>query len=576
MSTEENEVRTRLTIAAEAAMGSLRSVHGAAKRLFDQFDRIKSVVVGAAGVGGMFAFGEGVRDADRLYERVARLQAVTGSSVKSIDAMVDVLEKGGIEGEATEQVIIRMTKGLQSAAGAAALTGEQSADLRKKFQLLGVDIKKGPQDMLVQMAGAAAQGKLQVVDLMKLFRMGPEQAAQMMYFLRQGPAEIKKTMDAQASDSSRITAQSLQQYQTMLKAKRLAKDAIGDTFAIVYRTFFPALTKFFQAITAQLERWQPQIQRAMDYLSSHMEQVVKMVERIAVLSAGNKLLSLVTGKGIGGLLERGGGLLKEMAGAKAGAVGGPLGPLEPLRGAISMLLRLRPLVASIGRLAGIGAAVLVAVEGVKLLAADWDGVRSSLMATFQSVVGHVRTIWGYLGPPLMKIAQQAAKAILWTVDKIGWWIDKTLFVIEKLAWVVGKILSVFSSIIGGLTSAASWIASKIGFGADNGEVDMTDSEFYASHTAAQARTFNQLYRQGEVQKILAGQKGVLDAQALARQLSTSNVNIQQDFRGSRIEVKQEFAEGFDAGKVIVAMTDRLATLGERRLTSGFAPLYGTR
>jgi hypothetical protein len=49
-----------------------------------------------------------------------------------------------------------------------------------------------------------------------------------------------------------------------------------------------------------------------------------------------------------------------------------------------------------------------------------------------------------------------------------------------------------------------------------------------------------------------------------------------DFRGSRFDITQKFAEGFDPDRVAVAFASDLATLGERKLQSGFTPLYAIR
>jgi len=49
-----------------------------------------------------------------------------------------------------------------------------------------------------------------------------------------------------------------------------------------------------------------------------------------------------------------------------------------------------------------------------------------------------------------------------------------------------------------------------------------------------------------------------------------------DFRGSRFDIKQDFAEGFDPDRIAVAFTNDLAALGERRLQSGLAPLFSVR
>jgi len=49
-----------------------------------------------------------------------------------------------------------------------------------------------------------------------------------------------------------------------------------------------------------------------------------------------------------------------------------------------------------------------------------------------------------------------------------------------------------------------------------------------------------------------------------------------DFRNSRFDIKQAFAEGFDPDRIAVAFANDLATMGERRLMSGFSPIYGAR
>lgn len=47
-----------------------------------------------------------------------------------------------------------------------------------------------------------------------------------------------------------------------------------------------------------------------------------------------------------------------------------------------------------------------------------------------------------------------------------------------------------------------------------------------------------------------------------------------DFRGSRFDITQNFAEGFDADRIAVTFGNDLARLGEIKSQSGFAPLFG--
>jgi len=49
-----------------------------------------------------------------------------------------------------------------------------------------------------------------------------------------------------------------------------------------------------------------------------------------------------------------------------------------------------------------------------------------------------------------------------------------------------------------------------------------------------------------------------------------------DFRGSRFDITQNFAEGFDPDRIAVAFSNDLAAMGELKTQSGFAPAFAVR
>ena len=57
---------------------------------------------------------------------------------------------------------------------------------------------------------------------------------------------------------------------------------------------------------------------------------------------------------------------------------------------------------------------------------------------------------------------------------------------------------------------------------------------------------------------------------------TEKSKLHVDFRGSRFDIKQNFATGFDPDLIAVAFTGDLVNLGERRIQSGQAPIFGGR
>jgi hypothetical protein len=55
-----------------------------------------------------------------------------------------------------------------------------------------------------------------------------------------------------------------------------------------------------------------------------------------------------------------------------------------------------------------------------------------------------------------------------------------------------------------------------------------------------------------------------------------SAGVHQDFRNSRFDITQKFAEGFDPDRIAVAFADDVGRLGEQRLQSGLEPLFGVR
>ena len=79
-------------------------------------------------------------------------------------------------------------------------------------------------------------------------------------------------------------------------------------------------------------------------------------------------------------------------------------------------------------------------------------------------------------------------------------------------------------------------------------------------------------------KIAEGFKHVEDVKKQIRNNLTKDKPppTNMDFRGSRFDIEQRFAEGFDPDRIATAFSNDLALLGERRLQSGFAPLFSVR
>ena len=60
-----------------------------------------------------------------------------------------------------------------------------------------------------------------------------------------------------------------------------------------------------------------------------------------------------------------------------------------------------------------------------------------------------------------------------------------------------------------------------------------------------------------------------------RQPPSPRPHANQDFRYSRFDITQRFAEGFDPDRVASAFAEDLSSLAENRLQSGFQPAFST-
>jgi hypothetical protein len=64
--------------------------------------------------------------------------------------------------------------------------------------------------------------------------------------------------------------------------------------------------------------------------------------------------------------------------------------------------------------------------------------------------------------------------------------------------------------------------------------------------------------------------------ARARAVPGERGGMNMNFPNARFDITQKFEEGFDPDRIAVAFANDLAALGERKLQSGFAPLYAVR
>jgi len=90
------------------------------------------------------------------------------------------------------------------------------------------------------------------------------------------------------------------------------------------------------------------------------------------------------------------------------------------------------------------------------------------------------------------------------------------------------------------------------------------------------KVIDKWFREATGSRVLAGMEAEDGDKKKKRRAPRERQQTINDFRFSKFDIKQEFAEGFDPDRIAVAFASDLAKLGEMRMQSAYAPLFATR
>lgn len=542
MTTQENIIREDLIIRDHGATATLARVATGVGRVMGSFGKLGGYLRAGAGMVGLFKMGESVRDANQLYAAVNRVNAVTGYSAAKAHALFDAFELTGV-----------------------------SADKAERFMTRLAQKGKDPAKELMKMAKAAEHGQLAVGKLMKTARMSPADAGQMMQALKQGPDALRRIMQGTLKSGDLVDAQALNTWREMQQARREMKDAWDEVVGTLYKRLMPAATKFFRFVT------------------EHMHQIVALAKVYAATMIASQISQRATGKGIlgnvGGFLSNrflgsqrlagavettGKALHFGVGGANFGRAIADAAKIQQAQSAMGGFAR--TLSTLVGKISPAAGKFLTAGNGMSMLAqgaarfGPWGIVVAVallvLYRAFKKVMDgsselgrHIRKTLGEIWAKLTALFQRIVGifqklepvfTILW--DGIGKIADILLWIFDK--WLEGlnlilRLVFTIAGVIKDVFTSPVWAASHL-------------QRLWASN-----------WENSDITTSLLPDKR-------SRQTDKGKNTNYNDFRGSTFNVTQQFAEGFDPGRVAVAFTERIAEMGERRLQSGFAPLYSVR
>jgi hypothetical protein len=349
--------------------------------------------------------------------------------------------------------------------------------------------------------------------------------------------------------------------------------------AVVAVQLLPVIEKLLKQVEGKLGDWLANAQKfgktLGDFLENHLQTVMK-ISKVLML---NFILMRATGKGMGDWggnvlakimpMVRGGGAAKAATTAARAAGGAPsiltpaLGTManpalfqqfvskipgltkvfSVLGGAGSSLLRFALMATKLTVIGvAIGMVIAFVLNAVKKIRGNVDGVRDRLVAIWETIVARFSVIGDLLSPVFDGFGMIA-----------DFWGTQVVKAFEFLAEVVDGIVHVLQTVI--------LLLKNIG--------RMGWQEAWEETARLTRQKKLQLELDATLRRESKKKKELEDA---AKERKDQNF----DFRGSRFDITQKFAEGFDPDRVAVAFASDLATLGERKLQSGFTPLYAIR
>lgn len=543
--------RAGLALSGAAAMATRAGgiMAAAGRRIAGAFEGFQGVAAAAGGIAGVWMVAETVREVDHLYQSVMRVRDMTGMAADHAHAMFDMFELSGIAGESAERIITSMTRSAEKMSDGFGGVGTQALMVKQLLSSIGAKTGGGPEERILAMSKAAVAGKLNVDQLIRAFMVPRSQASQMMSMLKQGPEKLRAIQQDTLKGADVIDDAALESYKTMLQTRRELKDAWGDLVGVFYKNLLPAVTAVLGGIKKGFDDVMPIAASIGKMLSAHMDTVVRLTKTYVALLIAAKTINMFSApEDKMGMWKRGKslwsgamGFMTKRAGAAgtmdffaAKAANPGIGMFASVGGPLTRILG-----SVVGRLGIIGAIVSVVVVAFEMLKNNTLGIASA----FKKVFGG---IWDAFGGALTKIV--GVLGLLWAaIRPIVMLVAGALLIgllgLAKVVEFVGVILNAVMEGIVAILNGIIWLLNKI----PGVNIDMVGADNATKAAVAGKRDTD---------------KG------------TSTVN--QDFRGSKFEITNNFPQGIDGGRVAVAFGDELARLGERRLDSGLRPLYSIR
>jgi len=575
----------------------LEKIHHLAEGIQDTFSDLIPI---AGGFGAALGLGKIIHTTETYLKRVKEINELTGATASETDFLLSTARKAGVSYDEMQNSMFMLSRRAAQLEGTLAAAQTRVPGMAQKFQRLGVDITKGPVASIEAMSKAVKAGKLTAGDLMAQFRIPRGAAVDMERFLQQ--LDPKKLRAARRGGAGLITSTDIESFNKMEEAQHRIADAWNRVQIIIGTKLIPVFAPFIEKVASQLENvWIPAAERFGQLLVKHMDLLIAGAKVFVGIMTTRKLL------GVLGHVPGIGGVIGKVTAPLAGILTtGPVAAFAALKGT---LIALAPVIGAV--VAAIAAAYLIFrafqnnVDGLRdRFMAFWDSIRarvSLIVDAFAPLVDAVEKFFAgagggggildfigkILAMPIMKmisdidlwlhIIQTAISFLGELGDQIAlFWQDNLAKpfqdyvvkpVMSAMKWLAEGISKVVDFVMEKVNSVVKWVGGTpfkgVGAGFDLGYLQEPVNMWMKHWQKTQAAT----------DALVAKRRGEEVAGVRREPTAARPPAPNYDFRGSRFDITQKFAEGFDPDRIAVSFANDLASLGELKSQSGFAPVF---
>lgn len=607
--------------AVDMASNIVRNIGKATGKLLSTVDRIThkfSGIMGKyGGLGTALSLGASVSSAKRYYDQISRIKNVAGGAANEIAAVRYSMVKAGVSASDMENAYVLLAK----------KGGEMRAHMQHTQKLsrrLGVDFRKGPVESLIQMSAQMKKGKMGYKELNAL---GGESMLRLRKFLKQGPEAIRRQYAEAQKKMGVVNDQTLVHYSQFKRSVGQISQAWNRVVITVGAKLLPILTKMMEGIASKLDAWGDKAAKFGQFLVDHMDIVVGLAKTFGKIMLANYILMKLTGDGLKGNMMKlldmakksrpGGGKFALAEGVMAGgirgkAAGGIMSMMDKggkmgLVGAILAkffrgAMMLGPIVKLLMKLSMVGAVIALIVNGIRTALNTVKGLKDRMMSAIKGVSREIQTIGRVIGDIFGKNAP-LGKFFAWIGEKIVTVFTGAMKIVKGLLSLVSKVAAFIGIIIDNpfraVNPGEAWAQAgiKADFaryggikdGGQNMEQFNAAMDIYDKLSKHKGKvTQKQRDMAARYEKMLrASTYGPMAGDILEKQASVlkkfgpkgapgERPTYYQDFRGSRFDITQKFAEGFDPDRIALAFANDLSNFGETKLQDNFQPAFTVR